>query len=625
MARARSLPHVKLAAIAALAIGVAGAPRSSRAVDPPTASSTPSSSPAHAAFAHSAAAEPEGAGLDTVTQRRFAAAIADNLPRVPDPPLVLVASDGAGVDPQTLRDRMVRFVREVATGRSATCALFGPARRAPVITLYRAGALVGRGEAATTTSPSPDGLCLALKDATRRALASAGAPSAIDDARFVVELPEQGAFVLEYDGKGLELSHGLVPVRVLDRALMAAQIDAADRYLTRVLDPERGGAHKYYHPSTDRFEDVLHTVYSASTALTFLKLYDHAGDVRDLERAKRATRFVLSMQNRDGPAETRGAFFYSFDTDAAQHDDLLLAGTTSKSIFTLLALHERTKDEGLLDAAVMAADWLTTMQRPDGSVRSSLRVGAGGALTPSRKESLLYTGQVLSALSRVYRVTGDPKYLDAAARTALYLGEKVARQGCYLGDDYRSPNPISSSWVVMSLLDFDRATQDGRFEGTVFRCADELLRRQERRTEDPYRNGRYRGALSSSGNGWIAEVMSEVYLHCRRKGGAGCDRYKDSVVAAARVLVQYTYSLANSFMVKNPEAATGGVFWSSADRWVRTDAVCHATNAYLGVVDDLGEGLLLSLPELPIAAPSPPGSAEDGVSKADEAAAERDD
>ena len=151
------------------------------------------------------------------------------------------------------------------------------------------------------------------------------------------------------------------------------------------------------------------------------------------------------------------------------------------------------------------------------------------------------------------------------------------------------------------MLDFDRATPDGRFERTVFRCADDLLARQDRRTDDAYRSGRFRGALSSSGNGWIAEVMSEVYLHCRRKSGPGCDRYKDSVVATARVLMQHTYTRANAFMVKNPEASDGGVFWSSPDRWVRTDAVCHATNAYLGVVDHLGAGALLSIPERPLA------------------------
>src|SRR5688572_12441470 len=116
----------------------------------------------------------------------------------------------------------------------------------------------------------------------------------------------------------------------------------------------------------------------------------------------------------------------------------------------------------------------------------------------SNKESMLYTGQVLSALSRTNRATRDHKYLDAAAQTASYLLGKVTKSGCYVGDEYRKPNPISSSWVVMSMLDFVKATGDARFEQTVFRCANELLRRQYKRPEDAYRYGRWQRSLSSS-------------------------------------------------------------------------------------------------------------------------------
>jgi hypothetical protein len=201
----------------------------------------------------------------------------------------------------------------------------------------------------------------------------------------------------------------------------------------------------------------------------------------------------------------------------------------------------------------------------------------------------------------MHRATSDAKYLDGAARSAGYLSRKVSSEGCYLGDDYRKPNPISSSWAVLALLDFAKATGDARSEETAFRCADELLKRQRRDPEDVYRHGRWQGSLSSSGNGWLAEVMSELYLHCREKGRDGCDRFKDAAVAAIRLLLQYTYSAENAFVVKNPEAAAGGLFWSVTDRYVRTDSVCHAMNAYLNMLDHLGGGPLLELPERPLA------------------------
>jgi hypothetical protein len=256
------------------------------------------------------------------------------------------------------------------------------------------------------------------------------------------------------------------------------------------------------------------------------------------------------------------------------------------------------------------------MQRPDGRVSSYLRQKPSGSWMVSRKESMLYTGQVLSALSRLYEATRDTKYLGAASQTAGYLAGKVAAKGCYLGDDYRKPNPISSSWVILSLFDFARASGDAQIKDTVFGCADELIERQIRDPGDVYRHGRWRASLSSSGNGWLAEVMSELYLDCRKTNPSGCARLHDVIVHVIRLLMQYTYSPENSFVVKNPERALGGVFWNTLDRYVRTDAVCHAMNAYVFMIDHLADGVLIQVPELPLAmrlglegtAPRPAGS-----------------
>jgi hypothetical protein len=324
------------------------------------------------------------------------------------------------------------------------------------------------------------------------------------------------------------------------------------------------------------------------------------------------------MQSREARDRTAGGFFYAFDLERERPERRLVVGTASKSIFTLIELYGVTKDKKYLESAVLAADWLISMQRPDGSVRSALIGQEGGTWKVQGKESTLYTGQVLSALSRTYRATNNKKYLDAAARTANFLLARIAEKGCFLGDDYRKPNPISSSWAVQSLLDFAKAGGDQRVEQTVFRCADDLVKRQWRRPEDAYRYGRWQRSLSSSGSGWLAEVMSEVYHHCRKKGTEGCDRYKDAVVAAIRLLLQYTYGPESSFVVKNPQAAAGGVFWSVRDRYVRTDSVCHAMNAYLNMIGELGDGPLLTLPEPPLAermalAAEAPGAADAGL------------
>lgn len=532
---------------------------------------------------------------------RVTAEIARNLPHVPDP--VIEPGDPsetiADLDNAAFRDRTIAFVREVAAGSpTVTCTLPLTTSKPLWLTvrMFYNGAAVGLG-----TFIGPE-LCVALKEATRRAIAASGPDHGrVAQSRFVVELTDRRYEMVEYQGKGVELANGLVPVRVLDRALLRDRIDEGKAYLLRVTDPDLGGVHKYYYAPTDTFDDRLHTIYTASTIYTLLALHAHDGDESLRPPIDRAAQFLLSMQSVAPGQPSHGAFHYALDLGLHEAEPRFVVGTTSKSIFTLIELHALTGEPEYLDAARLAADWLLTMQRPDGSVRSELRRQPSGAWAVTDTESILYTGQVLSALSRLYAATGDKNYLGAAAHTADYLAAKVASEGCYLGDDYRGPNPISSSWAILSLFDFARASGDEQLRETVFACADDLLARQIHEPDDVYRHGRWPASQSSSGAGWLAEVLSALYLDCREDELDRRARLRDAVVLLLRQLMQYTYSPQNSFVVKNPAMAEGGLFWNTGDRYVRTDSVCHAMNAYVAMIDELPAGVLLELPEPPLA------------------------
>ena len=503
------------------------------------------------------------------------------------------------LDNDAFRDRAAAFVREVsAGGPSVTCTV--PLTAAQpfhvAVSMYHEGAVVGRGTGADTE------LCVALRDATRGALTASGPDrSHAAQARFVVELTDHQYALVEHEGRGVELASDLVPVRVLDRAMLRRRIDEGTAYLLRVMDPELGGVHKYYHAPTDTFEDRLHTIYTASTLYTLLAVHAHDRDERLRRPIERAAGFLLAMQRVAPGQPGHGAFHYSLDLGSREREPRFVVGTTSKSIFTLIALYSDTGDPAYLDVARLAADWLLTMLGADGRVSAELRLDPSGAGTVTTRESLLYTGQVLSALSRLYEVTADERYLDAASRTAGRLVAAVEREGCYLGDDYRPPNPISSSWLILSLFDYARASGDPTIREIVFDCADELLERQIDDPDDVYRHGRWHDSLSSSGNGWLAEVLSALYLDCPDSDPDACARFHDPVIRLFRLLMQYTYSPENSFVVKDPAMAMGGVFWSTRERYVRTDSVCHAMNAYVFMVDHLADGVLVELPEPPLA------------------------
>ncbi|WP_428262662.1 prenyltransferase/squalene oxidase repeat-containing protein [Haliangium sp.] len=599
---------------AALAVAIAlTAPGCKSRPQPP---SDPAAAPADAATPTAPAVSPPSP-TSAPSVDRWAAAIERNLPTLPDPALAPAQPRPtlSELDNQRFRDRVIALVRAVSAAVTAPsgdpapipCALpdLGPAGSRPSVRIYRDGALIGRGESA-----GPD-LCVALKEATRRALAAIGPDRGdLGPARFAVDLVDHGYGVLEFEGRGLEMIYGLIPVRELDKDLLEARVAAGKEYLLRVIEPDRHGVHKYYYAPEDRFEDRLHTIYTASTIYTLIKLHARAPNKKLRATIRAAAEFLLSMQS-DVP-ESSGSFYYSLDLTTGTREPRWVVGTTSKTIFTLLALDQLERDPRYRKAAIRAADWLLAMMRPDGRVRAYLRRTDDGRWLSGKKESLLYTGQTLSALSRMYAATDDTRYLDGAAQIASRLIARVEREGCYLGDDYRTPNPISSSWVVLSLFDHARARDHEPSWTAVRRCADELLERQLRDPADAYRYGRWPGSLSSSGNGWLAEVMSELYLACRARPGApslrasaaeggGCDRFREAIVGSLRLIAQHTYTPESAFVAKNPAAAIGGVFWNSDDRYVRTDAVAHAMNAYLNVIDLLDRGPLVSLPEPPLA------------------------
>lgn len=484
-------------------------------------------------------------------------------------------------------------MRSESEGRPLACPL--PALTTPlhvVVSIYAEGKLVGMGR---STQDEP---CAALREATRKALDLSGlARAQLARARFTVDFTHHDFALVEFEGKGVELVKGKVPVRSLDKPAIERHIAQSSAYLLRMIDRARGGVHKYYHAPTDAFDERLHTIYTASTVYTLIALHRREPDERLREPIERAAGFLLAMQRIAPGQPGHGAFHYSLDLRHDAREPLFVVGTTAKSIFALIELHAFTGERRYLDAARLAGEWLMTMQHADGSVTAKLEPDVEGSLTATEQDSTLYTGQLLSALSRLSLATNEPRYLEAAARTAGYLIAKRAESGCYVGDDYREPNPVSSSWLILSLLDFAKAGGDATIRETALACADELLARQIDAPQDVDRHGRWSGSLSSSGNGWLAEVLALLYLDCPDRSADRCLRYRDAAVRLVRIAMQHTYTPQNAFVTKNPAMARGGLFWNARERDVRTDSVCHALNAYVYLIDHLPDGPLLELPE----------------------------
>lgn len=391
--------------------------------------------------------------------------------------------------------------------------------------------------------------------------------------------------------------YGVVLIYDLDKDLIQEKIEQGKGFLLRAMDESTHGFFKMYDAPNDDFGRTIYGVYSASSIYTLLNVYNLNKDGKILEEISGWGEFLSFMQNKDEKDKRYGAFHYSYDLDKKEKEKMFVVGTSAKSIFALLKLYQLTNNSDYLDSAKLAGNWLTTMQRDDGSMKPYVEYKNEKWMV-STKESILYNGQVLSALSRLYIETKEKKYYDAAKKIAEHFAQKIEEaQGGFIDDDYRSINPISNSWVVMSFIDFYKATREEYYKEAAFKMMNLILGKQKNNPENVMDYGQFNGAYSTSGNGWIAEVMSETYEFCQEEKMEYCDKYKESLLKVIRWVIQFTYIKENSDSLKNPARAEGGIFWDKDDKYVRIDSVCHALNGYINIFDDLKEGVLISIPK----------------------------
>ncbi len=94
---------------------------------------------------------------------------------------------------------------------------------------------------------------------------------------------------------------------------------------------------------------------------------------------------------------------------------------------------------------------------------------------------------------------------------------KIHQHGPILGDDYRPANSISSSWVLMSLIDIAKANPSKEYLQAIQQVAAAIRIHQITNLKDIYYVGKFADAMTTSGNGWLNEVFGEYYPFCIKK------------------------------------------------------------------------------------------------------------
>ena len=109
--------------------------------------------------------------------------------------------------------------------------------------------------------------------------------------------------------------------------------------------------------------------------------------------------------------------------------------------------------------------------------------------------------------------------------------------------------------------------------------------------------------MTTSGNGWINEVMGVLFNFCQKEQLHNCNQYRNAMVLTSRWLLQNAYTPQNTFNIKNPANAIGGFITNITTETVRTDAVCHGVNSLITLltIAKQKQEVFVTLPERPLA------------------------
>jgi len=251
------------------------------------------------------------------------------------------------------------------------------------------------------------------------------------------------------------------------------------------------------------------------------------------------------------------------------------------SALALLAYVEllRGGNEEFRAPALELAGFLRSQQRGDGEFQHFYSVKEQHAIDVQVE---YYTGEAAFALSRVHRVSGDVRDLEAARRALSFL---VARSPLFLGSHYfwgaehwtcqaladiwqRAPDPVALEFcldwqAVNRNLQFDSPPALASYDGGISR--------------GPFMAPR----LTPTASQLEAAVATLEVARAAGVPAAEVELLEHQIKRAFAFLLRYQFSPGPTYSMPNPRLLAGGFPGSAVDLHVRIDYPQHAGGALL--------------------------------------------
>lgn len=146
--------------------------------------------------------------------------------------------------------------------------------------------------------------------------------------------------------------------------------------------------------------------------------------------------------------------------------------TTGYIVSSLLEYGKENGDESVIKAALEAADWLISVQKPSG--------GWQGACIDDQKDEVVFnTGQVIRGMRSAYLHTDDDKYLKAAVRACDWLVEMQEAEGYWKKFAFMGVPRVYDSYVDAPLLEIYQLTGNEAYKQAALKNLNWILEHKQ--------------------------------------------------------------------------------------------------------------------------------------------------
>jgi hypothetical protein len=368
---------------------------------------------------------------------------------------------------------------------------------------------------------------------------------------------------------GLAVSSNLVVKNFSVDQITPASMDeisrAAGAYLARMVNAEGMFVYRY-HADSDFEEPSYNIIRHAGTAFAMMEYFAYSGD----ETVKGASQRALDRLLKFGQPSMK-----SGDKAIWIVEDMnYRLGANALTLLALAQWTEATGDRSYMDSMHLIAEGIIECLRDDGWFVCNIRMLDG---IESDIGSEYFPGEAIFALTRLYQLDPNPRWLEAA--------KKGAAHQIHIRDRGKTPAELPHDhWLMYSLNELHRLDPQPMYKEHAYKLAEAMILGQRRDPDPPEYVGGYKDPPRCTATATHSEGLMAVYAIAVREGDIDVQA---KTIEAAKLAIAFQcrsfIDAKRSEHYPNPRRALGGFTESPEVHVVQIDGVQHNLSSLLAM------------------------------------------